>query len=62
MSTLLEVQGCWERRRDDRSGMCFFHKIEAFEHKEKVDLSISAFPLVLAVYFARSREVVKSIL
>lgn len=28
MSTLLEVQGNWERRRDDRTGMSFFHNIQ----------------------------------
>eukprot|EP01035_Chromulina_nebulosa_P018540 gene18540-24260_t len=27
MSTVLEIQGSWERRRDDRYGVVFFHKI-----------------------------------
>merc|ERR1711871_915328 len=27
MSTLLELQGNWERRRDDRSGAIFFHRL-----------------------------------
>eukprot|EP00595_Chromulina_sp_UTEXLB2642_P002188 CAMPEP_0196768312 /NCGR_PEP_ID=MMETSP1095-20130614/42602_1 /TAXON_ID=96789 ORGANISM="Chromulina nebulosa, Strain UTEXLB2642" /NCGR_SAMPLE_ID=MMETSP1095 /ASSEMBLY_ACC=CAM_ASM_000446 /LENGTH=566 /DNA_ID=CAMNT_0042137723 /DNA_START=2080 /DNA_END=3781 /DNA_ORIENTATION=- len=27
MSTVLEIQGLWERRRDDRYGVVFFHKI-----------------------------------
>jgi hypothetical protein len=38
-STMLEVQGCWERRRCDRTGMCFFHKIESFEELAKKALA-----------------------
>lgn len=33
MSTLLEIQGEWERRRDDRTGMCFFHKIDSVSQR-----------------------------
>ena len=28
MSTLMELQGNWERRRDDRTGMFFFHNLQ----------------------------------
>lgn len=34
MSTLLEVQGNWERRRDERAGTIFFRKITAFSGAE----------------------------
>jgi len=39
MSTLVEIQGDWERRRDDRTGVFFFHRLiaplsDAFKESE----------------------------
>lgn len=41
MSTLLEVQGNWERRRDDRTGMIFFRQVKNVNLPNNMTASIT---------------------
>ena len=41
MSTLLEVQGNWERRRDDRTGMIFFRQVKNANLQNNMTASIT---------------------